>query len=176
MKRFTPDTDGIDHINVYSKGKTSLGRFLTNMYEGKVITAHGEFPSIESYWHWLKLDLGTGGRIDQNLFKINAYQSKKLAQKYTESSEKILEHVKNNVQSDSFKSFIKIAIKMKIDMKDNAEMKKEFIESNLPFSHYYYYGDKNPKIHYLDQYQWLMDFLNDYRKELVENPNGNKTI
>ena len=50
-----PMNDGVDHINVYSKGATELGRFLTNMNNIPVNTKHGRFQSVEGYWHWLKI-------------------------------------------------------------------------------------------------------------------------
>jgi hypothetical protein len=39
--------DGIDHINVYSKGKTPLSRFLSNFAEADLETEDGNFASIE---------------------------------------------------------------------------------------------------------------------------------
>ncbi|MBT5491936.1 hypothetical protein HOK00_06735, partial [bacterium] len=53
--------DGIEHLNVYSKAKTVLGRKLTNMsnvsfnieIEGKIIN----FKSLEGYWYFLKKKL-----------------------------------------------------------------------------------------------------------------------
>ena len=52
MKIFTPSTDGIDHINIYSKGKTSLGRWLSNFAKSPIETEDGHFDSIEGYWYW----------------------------------------------------------------------------------------------------------------------------
>lgn len=49
--------DGVDHINIYSKGKTSLGRWLTNFaYSPFIIEINGEhhqFVSIEGLWYWI---------------------------------------------------------------------------------------------------------------------------
>ena len=46
-----PRNDGIDHINVYSKGKTELGRMLTNFayipFEYKGI----KYASVEAWWY-----------------------------------------------------------------------------------------------------------------------------
>ena len=49
----TPQNDGITHINVYSKGKTTLGRWLTNFAHTPIDTIDGHFESIEGYWYWL---------------------------------------------------------------------------------------------------------------------------
>ena len=45
--------DGEDHINIYSKGKTEIGRWLSNFSHTEIITEDGKFSSIEGYWYWL---------------------------------------------------------------------------------------------------------------------------
>jgi hypothetical protein len=63
--------DGIDHINVYSKGKTALGRWLTNFaYSPITIPEFGDFASIESYWYFL-------GCEDDNLRHLHGFAAKK---------------------------------------------------------------------------------------------------
>lgn len=49
--------DGHTHINVYSKGKTALGRWLSNFTKCKVQTVYGEFDSMEGLYHFLKIKL-----------------------------------------------------------------------------------------------------------------------
>lgn len=47
---FTPATDGIDHINVYSRGRTAEGRCLTN-FAPTPFTLHGKrFASVEGFY------------------------------------------------------------------------------------------------------------------------------
>ena len=41
-----PKLDGIEHINIYSKGKTELGRLLTNFAQTPFI--HPEYGRFES--------------------------------------------------------------------------------------------------------------------------------
>ena len=48
-----PKQDGISHVNIYSQGKTELGRMLSNFYHYQVITKDGNFTSVEGYWYWL---------------------------------------------------------------------------------------------------------------------------
>ena len=52
-----PATDGINHINIYSKGKTEVGRILSNFNTPffKYETPHGKFRSLEGYYHWLRV-------------------------------------------------------------------------------------------------------------------------
>ena len=44
--------DGMTHINVYSKGKTEIGRWLSNFaYSPIDLGNEGYFSSIEGYWY-----------------------------------------------------------------------------------------------------------------------------
>ena len=45
--------DGIDHINIYSRGHTELGQYLSNFAYTPIQTEDGRFYSIEGYWYWL---------------------------------------------------------------------------------------------------------------------------
>lgn len=55
------DTDGVDHINVNSIGKTLLGMMLYNgSFSPIVIPEFGTFTSIHGFWAWLI----TGRRYD----------------------------------------------------------------------------------------------------------------
>jgi hypothetical protein len=51
--KLDPKDDGVTHVNVYSKGKTKLGRFLSNFAQAPIVTDDGPFESIEGYWYWL---------------------------------------------------------------------------------------------------------------------------
>jgi len=42
-------SDGVTHINIYSKGKTSLDRALSNFAHTPIETVDGKFASIEGY-------------------------------------------------------------------------------------------------------------------------------
>lgn len=57
--------DGVDHINIYSKGKTTLGRCLSNFANLGVDFAlgdleefadYGKFATLEGLWYYLKLE------------------------------------------------------------------------------------------------------------------------
>lgn len=50
-----PENKGIDHINVYSKSRTPLGRMLSNWYSCLLETEDGLFQSVEGYFFWLGL-------------------------------------------------------------------------------------------------------------------------
>lgn len=56
---FDPAMDGVDHINVYSRGRTGLGRVLTNFaHTPFTVPEHGTFASVEGYWYWLQCPAG----------------------------------------------------------------------------------------------------------------------
>ena len=54
---YLPSADGVTHINVYTKGKTELGRMLSNLHssdtnieiDGEVLT----FKTLEGFWYFL---------------------------------------------------------------------------------------------------------------------------
>ena len=55
QKCFDPNLDGINHINVYSRGKTEIGRFLSNMahtpfeYQ-RFESQRFDLKNVESFW------------------------------------------------------------------------------------------------------------------------------
>ena len=132
-----PDLDGVNHINIYSKGVTALGRWLSNFtYEPIEIPVFGRFASVEAYWYWL-------GARDDDLRPLHGYPAKQLGQR--------LPRVEI-LPAEDFQDFIREAMRLKL--RANRLKAGEFIDSDLPFAHYYYYGTK---VHMLPKYQWIVD-------------------
>lgn len=53
---YSPNDDGVTHINVYSQAKTDLGRWLSNFTAGEVVSdIGGTFASMEALYHYLKI-------------------------------------------------------------------------------------------------------------------------
>jgi hypothetical protein len=47
--------DGLDHINVWYRGETDLGKALDQLADTPFIhPVYGNFGSIEGFWHWLR--------------------------------------------------------------------------------------------------------------------------
>jgi hypothetical protein len=132
--------DGITHINIYSQGKTELGRFLSNFTRVSVETEDGHFESIEGYWYWLTSE-------DDNLRKLYGFQAKKYGREIG---------AQDWDDSDWFKDKIKKAIIEKI--RSIPEMHYEFMINKLPFDHYYVY---NGKIRRPKECKWLIDWFNN---------------
>ena len=125
MINISPENDGIDHINIYSKGKTILGQFLSNFaFSPFNISPDGTFNSVEACWYWL------GNQRDE-MRSLHGFQAKKLGKGF----ERII-----LVNEDIFQDKIRQACWIKIH--NNSKMLNEFINSSLPFTHYYNYGGK----------------------------------
>jgi hypothetical protein len=124
---FLPENDGIDHINVYSKGKTQLGKFLSNFTLTPILTSDGKFSSIEGYWYWL----GCEHKDKEVLRDLSGFRAKQVGREL---------RAKDWQDSNEFKEKILAAIKIKINT--YPYILKLFKENKLPFTHYYVYGDK----------------------------------
>jgi hypothetical protein len=116
--------DGITHINIYSRGKTELGRLLSNFAHTPFTTKnHGSFASVEGFYYWLK-----SGMTDDYLRTLYGFEAKKYG--------KILPIVNN----PNFDNICKQAIGYKYEQ--NANVRRLLYQSSLPFEHYYEYGGK----------------------------------
>jgi hypothetical protein len=120
-------TDGIDHINIYSKGDTYLGRSLSNFSSHKVATTDGEFASIEGYWYWLN---ATGPRREELRAKVG-WEAKRLGRELRAGDWS---------PDPTFKLRIANAMVSKLIL--HPQVCSEFVASTLSFRHYYVYGDK----------------------------------
>ncbi len=141
-KNINPEMDGIDHINVYSKGKTDLGRFLTNFSESKIETEDGQFMSIEGYWYWLSCK-------DDALRGLSGYQAKARGREMGG---------KDWLSSIEFKTKILKAIDIKLE--NNPDYLNALKNLKLPLKHYYVYGNKiiEPK-----DGSWILNHLESFK-------------
>lgn len=151
MIKISPDTDGVNHINIYSKGKTELGKLLTNFaYTPFTYPPYGKFASVEAFWYWAK----TGMQHEdlKHLHGFNAKQQGKLKQR---------------VECHEFNDLVLEAIRCKL--RQNRDLLKMLTDSTLPLEHYYAYGnERNYKIVHLPQYQWIVDEIDRIRKVCQE--------
>ena len=139
-----PENDGITHINVYSKGKTELGRWLSNFaFTPVYLGNYGHFASIEGYWYWLT-------RQDERLRHLHGFAAKKLGRELPAVKE---------YEDGHFKDLIESAIEVKID--SYPDKQEEFFNNTLPLDHYYVFGDK-----VVDAgHRWIIDYLEEIRNE-----------
>lgn len=158
IDELSPLDDGVTHINVYSKGETKLGRFLTNMSDFEVSTIHGDFSSMEGYWHWLVMFCIKPDFDPKHYQKLNCFEAKKKGKVIVESVPGLFEKTIEVKNDPIFRRMILYAITNKIQ--DTPGM-IELVKTNiLPYHHYYYYGPKDKcKIHYQHHYTWITDYL-----------------
>jgi len=140
---FDPRQDGISHINVYSQGKTELGRWLTNFAHVHVITADGPFESIEGYWYWLSCK-------DDNLRALYGFAAKEYGRKIG---------ARDWMETSDFQTKIKDAIRVKIW--SNAKMMAELQKLKLPLVHYYVFSGV---VRTAPKAQWVIDYLSTFKK------------
>lgn len=137
--------DGVDHINIYSKGETELGRKLSNFYlKSFTHPEYGDFKSIEGFYYWLKT-----GLIHDELRNLYGFKAKEIGRTFP------IVHREHFIDS--------ICYAIYCCLEQHPDIKKEIKESQLPFTHYYVsYGVKvTPK-----NTEWLVEFFTKYRKSL----------
>lgn len=144
------DEDGKTHVNVYSKGKTGLGRFLSNFTRAPIDTEDGHFDSIEGYWYWLSAPINN---IDRDKLRhASGWKAKKLGREL---------RAQDWVDDPEFKRKICAAIKVKLETNPEWFDKLKRLKPHIKLDHYYVYGDKviKPK-----QGAWILEFLESMRK------------
>lgn len=82
MIHLNPLEDGITHINVYSKGKTELGRLLSNFAHTPFTIEEGTFQSVEGYWYWVMTK-------DERLKNLHGFEAKKLGRQLLRTEESV---------------------------------------------------------------------------------------
>lgn len=145
--KLDPSKDGINHINIYTKGATELGRFLSNFSDCNIITEDGPFRTVEGYWYWLSSK-------DDRLRTLNGWDAKKLGRSILAQ-----DWLKDGV----FKDKIKKAIFIKIV--SNPDMLHQFVVANMPFTHYYVYGSRVIDV---PEAGWIIDFIEWLRNDMKQ--------
>lgn len=147
-----PNEDGITHVNIYSQGKTELGRMLSNFYHFTVNTKDGVFQSVEGYWYWLGIQECEEKEI---LRKLYAYNAKKIGNEL-----KI--KLQNRIDND-FENKILNAIWNKV--KRHPAMFRAKV-AYLPFEHYYNFSGKVVDVK--SKYLWMIDGIDKMRNHIIK--------
>ena len=135
--------DGVTHINIYSKAKTELGRWLSNFTKVRLELEEGTFQSIEGYWYYLTTK-------DERFKNLYGWEAKKLGKESVDTM---------NISDYDFREKIKKALDVKLRLRY-----KLLGNSELPFCHYYdYKGNK------VDAgYEWIVDHIERRRRDVKE--------
>lgn len=120
---YSPLSDGRDHINIYSKGQTRLGRLLSNFAHTPVLIDGIQFQSIEGYWYWLAT-----GRRHNLLCKLYGFKAKQEGKKFP------------RIDIYNFQQLICTALRIKVNTYH--EIRDLLTQSSLPFTHYYVFNNK----------------------------------
>ncbi len=123
-----PNDDGITHINCYSKGKTELGRLLSNFAHTPFTCEDGTFASIEGYWYWLGLETHP---MRSRLKVLYGYQAKEVGRAMRGN---------DYPEIPNFQEKVWAAVRCKINQ--THKLKRLLNESTLPLVHYYEYEGK----------------------------------
>jgi hypothetical protein len=138
--------DGTTHINIYSKGQTELGRLLTNFALSPFECQHGRFASVEGYWYWLTTR-------DESLRGLYGFMAKDKGKKA---------FVTYDIEPELFRKLIRIALWCKA--MQTPGLIEKLISTQLPFQHYYVYGDKKVAA----GYEWITQTWEDIRRSFAK--------
>ena len=154
---YNPEEDGITHINVYSKGKTELGRRLSNFAHTPFTllfhitkdnySSHQQltFQSVEGYWYWLL----TG---DKELLKLYGFKAKQYGK--SKWNAKVEPVTKEQLSTAYWQK-----------LKEHPGIWKMLRYNELPLVHYYVFGGKVivPK-----EFQWTAELWNEIKQQKIE--------
>ena len=146
-----PLRDGIDHINVYSRSKTAIGKMLSNFCPCSLKTRDGEFHSVEAYWYWLGIEDCPEKEILRTLSGNEA-----------KSAGKDLKKIKGRRLDDAFEEKILDAILQKM------YQNKELVLSSkvLPLEHYYVFNSK--VVNVKAKHKWMIAGIEKIRQNILK--------
>lgn len=118
-----PLLDGVRHINTYSKGRTELGRLLSNFAHTPFEhPTHGLFESMEGYWYWCST-----GKKHNVLKTLYGFDAKKAGTSF------------EPIVTDSFEEDIYNGLVAKLTQ--TPRIVEKLRTTHLPLVHYYAFGE-----------------------------------
>lgn len=158
---WSPVNDGVDHINIYTKSKTLLGRLLTNLHDCQfTVPGYGTFQSLEGFWYYYLT-----GCQHEEFHNKRGFDAKKSGKGVRD------DRIDKEGLTEEQKGVILEAIRCKL--RQNRDILLALARSDLPFAHYYFYGEpENAKIIELPQYDWMIEEFERLRNLLKEKNYG----
>jgi hypothetical protein len=142
----------VDHLNVYSRGRTELGRLLSNFaHTPFVVPLHGEFASVEAYWYWLQC---TDPVARERLRHLSGFAAKRAGRAL-----RVPDYGRAN--DAEFRRCIARAIREKIW--HTPGLAARLHACTLPLTHYYVYG---AKVVTPPGNEWILEAIDYYRAKL----------
>lgn len=158
-KMIDNNLDGIEFINVYSMGRTVLGRKLSNFaYTPFDHPVHGHFDSIEGAWYYF-----CSGKKFEKLRYLSGNAAK------TEGRKSIPREWKNEDLTSSlfFKNAILDCLRCKF--RTHTDILDVLISTDLPLVHYYMTKNNTVKItSSVNKHSWVLDEIDSIRKKTQE--------
>lgn len=146
--------DGVDHINVYSKGKTLTGRWLSHFtFSPFVHPRFGRFFSVEGFWYWRRLAHEPSPEREK-LRLLFGWKAKQLGRELGGSED---------FDSPEFRRDIVEAEIAKIQA--HPAQAATFASTTLPLVHYYEY----PSGRVIGSAQWVIAELEKIRHGLANS-------
>lgn len=143
------DKDGVDHINIHSVAKTELGRLLSHFAHTPFTHEHfGPFYSMEGFWYFAR-----SGFNDDRLRYLSGFRAKQIGRTL---SYRWYKEFKEDIIAANYQKIIQ-----------NDRICQLMIESELPFDHYYTFGDNNRHVT-PQSTEWLIKGFEDIRLALKE--------
>lgn len=152
-----PLDDGVQHVNVWTKGNTLLGRQLSNLAP---IPMHhpeyGKFACLEGYWFWLST-----GKEHNILRGLTGFEARKTGKELKQ------------VRYDNFQKEFKEGMYWRLAQNPSLSslLRRLVGYDQLELKHYYVYGNEPGKQKVVDvteRHQWQLDFYK-WWAELPDN-------
>ncbi len=136
--------DGVEHINIYSKGKTSLGRKLSHFTRTPFIHPHyGPFDSMEGFWYWLR-----SPKRDDTLRNLSGKEAKDYGKKLPKG---FYPEFWEDIQAANYQKVIQ-----------HPDIMQMLVDSELPFQHYYVFYPRRADHVNLHNSQRIIIFPRDH--------------
>lgn len=149
---FAKENDGKDHINIHSMGNTELGKLLSHFAHTPFTHEYfGPFYSIEGFWYFARS--GFDELVGNRLRYLSGYRAKQMGRQL---SYKWYKEFKEDIIAANYQKIIQ-----------NDELSKMFVESKLPFDHYYTFGP-NSLLVTPQSAAWLVEGFEDIRLAMKE--------
>lgn len=155
-KDYCVSDDGVTHINVWSRGQTDLGQYLSHF--SNIPFEHpefGRFASREGFWHWLR-----NGMVDDELRNLHGIAAKRRGQEGRGE----FQYVPNFSEEIISATYLTLL--------QHPSIAKLFLASSLPFTHYYVMPDNENGGKLVKEgsgAKWQCDGLEELRAEMQAN-------
>jgi predicted NAD-dependent protein-ADP-ribosyltransferase YbiA (DUF1768 family) len=151
-----PDSDGKTHINVFSGGRTWLGRQLTNFARTPFVVDGEEWASMEAFWFGSRMPAGP---YRDAIRGLHGHEARSAGQEY----ERTVGRLSPKDDSPEFQASYEKAFRIKLDTHPSLAL--ALAQSDLPLRHYYSFKDGTVKD---AGYKWMTAFMEHVREELQQ--------